>query len=113
MWIAYIVGIIATLAWKLARYVYFGRKASRAYREIILEWLFGKQYERAENSISWLTTVGVMLMVGWLYIEGVEWEAVPVIGYLPQHWTVAFTLATIIEHIAPAFAKRIYRRFEG
>lgn len=112
MWIAYIAGLISTNVWKFLRYIYFGRKMNRPYRDIVPEWFMGKEYDRGENAISWLTTFGIMLMVGYLYIEGVEWEAVPVINHLPQHWTVAFTLATIIEHIAPAFTKRIYKRFE-
>lgn len=105
VWAAYIIAAIITLAFKLWVYVRDSEKYGKTKEQSFREWFFERT---AENGASWIGTIGVVWVCGYLYINqllsfsgimGKVFESVPV--SIPM----AALTGYVAEMLAPAILK--------
>jgi hypothetical protein len=102
-WASYLGGALLALAYKYARYLYTGHQSRIGWKELTWEWFFDPC---KENAVSWVTTVGVVWIIGSLYIERMDWEVGGnFLKSLPVQSPVAFTLGSMMEFVAPNISK--------
>lgn len=109
-WISYILGAFLTLAYKLARTIYFERKQGKKTSEIICDWFFAPT---GENATSWMATIGGVWMIGSFYIQRVGFPALEWLATVPIVDSFAFFLGCLAEMTVPALAKKIVSKFTG
>lgn len=110
LWSWYAAGALLTLLWKLARYVYHGRKMGTSYGTLLSEWFFEAS---SENAISWITTIGVVWAFGALYIQNLEFQGAEILNKIPDVPAFAFLLGSLMEFGAPNAAKWILSKMPG
>lgn len=110
IWIWYGVGAFLTLVWKLALYLYRGRKADRQYGAMLGEWFFEAS---KENATSWITTLAVVWAFGFLYIGNHVIQGAEFIDKIPDAPPFAFLLGSLMELAAPAAAKWVLGKLPG
>jgi hypothetical protein len=104
IWISYIVGALLTLVCKWSIYCYEGKKLKKKISTCTMEWLFEKS---ASNSVSWATTVGVVWVGGYLYVERINYFVPTTI---PVAIPIAFLLGSLMEVWTPNITKWILSR---
>ena len=104
-WIFYLLGAFLTLVWKLIRYVRHEKRNGIPARDAIAEWFFE---DSAENSVSWLVTIGFVWCFGAIYVDLRDRAGVfSFIQTVPLHNSVAFFLGGVLELVAPKAAEQI------
>ena len=99
-WSAYLAGALLTLAWKFAR---ARLNSTQSWREFLIDWFFSPGLD---NTVSWVTTVGLVWVIGVMYISRtVVWAPAGYIAGLPLHSSIAFLLGSILEFVAPNATK--------
>lgn len=98
IWTAYLAGALLALAYKFCRYLQESKLWGSNLKQATLEWFFEPSQD---NAVSWVTTVGAVWVLGYLYVD----QATAYFDWIPIHASVAFLLGTLAEMIAPAFAK--------
>lgn len=107
-WVFYLLGAGLTLAWKLIRYCRDGRARGLGIRACLCEWLFEPT---AENAFSWATTVGVVWVIGAMYVGGLLSEVGLV--NLPVTNSIAFLIGCLAEVAAPNLVKWLLAKLPG
>jgi len=111
-WAAYLGAAWLTLGYKFAKYLYDNRKLWMAahggaedtgdvlkpwpMRRAVFQWFFEGS---AGNAVSWITTVGVVWVGGYLYLSS------SLMDTLPVHPSIAFLLGSLAEMTAPEVSK--------
>lgn len=102
-WTAYLGGALLTLGYKYARYLYIGYPRGIGWKKLTLEWFFDPS---KQNAVSWVTTVGVVWIIGGLYIDRMDWNVDGnYLKSLPVQSSIAFTLGSMMEYVAPNITK--------
>jgi len=99
----YFLGAGGVLAYKLGRFLYLAPQHGKTRKQSFCDWFFAPT---AENAVSWLTTCGVVWILGSWYVGSFHWGEDPQQA-IPVHSAMAFTLGTLAELIAPAVAKKL------
>jgi hypothetical protein len=103
-WASYLGGALLALAYKYARYLHIGSRRRVGWKKLTLEWFFDPC---KQNAASWVTTVGVVWIIGSLYIDRMDWDiGRNFLKTLPIQSSVAFTLGSMMEFVAPNITKR-------
>jgi hypothetical protein len=98
LWVGYLTGAGLALAYKYCRYIVVSRQSGINVRTATLEWLFEPS---RDNGVSWVTTVAVVWVLGYMYIG----DVLDMLNWLPTHPSIAFLLGSCTEMIAPTAAK--------
>ena len=109
-WISYICGALLVLIWKYARYLYASKSFNKNWRQSTLEWFFAPT---AENAVSWVTTIGVVWVIGAAYISRIDFKVSDWLNAIPLHASMAFLLGSLMEFAAPNCAKWILKKLPG
>lgn len=103
-WLCYLLGAALTLLYKWARYVWVGKTQGKSMKVATAEWFFDPS---VSNTASWITTIGVVWVLGSAYIDGVVWLFGDYFKSIPVEKSIAFLLGSLIEMLAPASVKWI------
>lgn len=100
IWVAYFAGAGGILILKFLRVWCLSRHSSpvETLESVLFRWIMQND---AQQTGSWVTTIGVVWMLGYFYISD------PATFGLPSHASIAFTLGTIMELVAPAVAGKL------
>ncbi len=100
-WISYMVGALLVLGAKWWYWCATGRKAGTPIWKSTKQWF---DVTRSQDQISWLTTIGIVWVGGYVYLAGshLGWEWVE---KLPVTMPFAFILGMAMECTAPAAFK--------
>lgn len=111
IWAAYFMAALLTLIGKLIRYVQEGKRNGKTVKQSICEWFFEGT---RENLFSWIATVGIVWVLGVLYIERLV-DATGILGTvfstIPVHVSGAVLLGYLAETLAPNFLKWVISKF--
>ena len=113
-WAAYITAAVLTLVYKFCKYLYDNRRiwmnahgGGENSGDVLKPWpmrraVFGWFFEgSADNAVSWITTIGVVWVGGYLYLSSSLMDSVPV------HPSIAFLFGSLAEMTAPEVSKYI------
>lgn len=110
LWAWYAAGAILTLAWKFCKFYRDPQNTGKPLKSILATWFFEAS---AENSISWITTVGVVWCAGVMVIDKVEFVWFETISKIPAHSAFVFLLGSLTEKFAPDAAKYLLSKLPG
>lgn len=104
-WIWYLAGAFLTLAWKFVRYLRHENQNGVSRKEATLTWVFE---DSTENTVSWVTTIGIVWCFGAVFIDLRESEGIfSFAKQIPMHKAIAFLFGGLMEIAAPTAAKNV------
>jgi hypothetical protein len=105
-WIWYLLGSIATLAWKWQRYCYESKGQGIPFKKASVTWF---EITTVGSKISWGVTIGIVWAIGAVYIQriGLEWLFGGFFVDIPLTPSILFLIGSMCEMTVPAMAKWI------
>jgi len=93
LWAAYIFGAVLTLGFKIAHFLYEQNKLKVSFKGALTDFFFGNP----QAGTSTVATVGVVWVMGGLYIDRIEFIFGSMLSAVPLHVSIAFFLGSIAE----------------
>lgn len=103
-WLFYFLGAFLILGGKLVRYVVGAAVNGKTKRQALFEWFFE---DSTSNYASWITTIGVVWLGGYLYINQVESFLGQALPKIPVAAPISFVLGCLMEMVAPNIIKLV------
>lgn len=109
-WVWYLAGAFIMLILKCVKSVAFEQGKGINTWVSLKSWFLENS---RDNITSWATTVGVVWIIGALYIQRVNWSMIDFFNIVPVDESLAFFLGAVMEIIAPNVAKYLISKISA